>query len=203
LRLSGLERHELPFRLCPIILGRNGLTVAPERAANNPHYLLPRLPASRAAGYPGRQRVQFAQHNYCARRQLGLAGSLVYRYRGRQLIANRPFVSWPSVATDFPACGASSRTTVRKVTRDGPPPGLTFCASRLCGEPWPVVGDLMALVGGQRLNRPGFDALSSFSASASLFLGANGDRITRGTPQYRVLRELTNASVNGERPSGA
>jgi site-specific recombinase XerC len=38
-----------------------------------------------------------------------------------------------------------------------------------------------------RKRSPGADRLSSFSATAPLFLGADGERITRGTLQYRIL----------------
>jgi site-specific recombinase XerD len=47
------------------------------------------------------------------------------------------------------------------------------------------------------------DALSSFSPAAPLFLGADGERITRGTLQYRILRAFKKAGINGERASGA
>jgi hypothetical protein len=47
------------------------------------------------------------------------------------------------------------------------------------------------------------DALSSFSPTAPLFLGADGERITRGTPQYRILRAFKKAGINGERASRA
>ena len=47
------------------------------------------------------------------------------------------------------------------------------------------------------------DPLKSFAATAPLFVGADGNRITRGTLQYRVLRAFKKAGVNGERPSGA
>jgi len=47
------------------------------------------------------------------------------------------------------------------------------------------------------------DALSSFSPTAPLFLGADGERITRGTLQYRILRAFKKAGINGQRASGA
>lgn len=47
------------------------------------------------------------------------------------------------------------------------------------------------------------DALSSFSPNAPLFVGADGDRITRGTLQYRILRAFKKAGINGERATGA
>lgn len=42
-----------------------------------------------------------------------------------------------------------------------------------------------------------------FPPNAPLFLGANGERITRGTLQYRLLRAFKRAGINGERASGA
>ena len=42
-----------------------------------------------------------------------------------------------------------------------------------------------------------------FSPNAPLFLGADGERITRGTLQYRLLRAFKKAGINGERASGA
>jgi integrase len=47
------------------------------------------------------------------------------------------------------------------------------------------------------------DTLSKFSPTAPLFVGTDGERITRGTLQYRILRTLKKAGINGERPSGA
>lgn len=47
------------------------------------------------------------------------------------------------------------------------------------------------------------DAVASFSPTAPLFLGADGERITRGTLQYRLLRAFKKAGINGERASGA
>lgn len=43
----------------------------------------------------------------------------------------------------------------------------------------------------------------SFPATAPLFVGADGERITRGTLQYRILRAFKKAGINGERPPGA
>jgi site-specific recombinase XerD len=54
-----------------------------------------------------------------------------------------------------------------------------------------------------RRRASGIDAPSSFSPTAALFVGADGDRITRGTLQYRVLRAFKKAGINGERASGA
>jgi integrase len=47
------------------------------------------------------------------------------------------------------------------------------------------------------------DAQSAFSPTAPLFLGADGERIPRGTLQYRILRAFKKAGINGERASGA
>jgi site-specific recombinase XerD len=47
------------------------------------------------------------------------------------------------------------------------------------------------------------DPVSSFAPTAPLFLGADGERITRGTLQYRILRAFKKAGINGERASGA
>lgn len=47
------------------------------------------------------------------------------------------------------------------------------------------------------------NALTSFSPTAPLFLGADGARITRGTLQYRILRAFKKAGINGERARGA
>jgi site-specific recombinase XerD len=54
-----------------------------------------------------------------------------------------------------------------------------------------------------RRRASGFDAPSSFSPTAALFVGADGERITRGTLQYRILRAFKKAGINGERASGA
>lgn len=45
--------------------------------------------------------------------------------------------------------------------------------------------------------------LERFSPSAALFVGADGDRITRGTLQYRLVRAFKKAGLDGERLSGA
>jgi site-specific recombinase XerD len=45
--------------------------------------------------------------------------------------------------------------------------------------------------------------LAAFGPSAPLFVGTNGERITRGTLQYRILRAFKRAGINGERVSGA
>lgn len=54
-----------------------------------------------------------------------------------------------------------------------------------------------------RRRASGGDAPGSFSPTAALFVGADGERITRGTLQYRVLRAVKKAGINGERASGA
>ena len=48
-----------------------------------------------------------------------------------------------------------------------------------------------------------YGAPINFSPNAALFVGADGERITRGTLQYRVLRAFKKAGINGERASGA
>jgi site-specific recombinase XerC len=45
--------------------------------------------------------------------------------------------------------------------------------------------------------------LGAWPAAAPLFVGRDGERITRGTLQYRVLRAFRNAGLNGQRPPGA
>ncbi|BBY46820.1 hypothetical protein MARA_02500 (plasmid) [Mycolicibacterium arabiense] len=45
--------------------------------------------------------------------------------------------------------------------------------------------------------------LAGFGPTAPLFVGSNGERITRGTLQYRILRAFKKAGINGERASGA
>jgi site-specific recombinase XerD len=54
-----------------------------------------------------------------------------------------------------------------------------------------------------RRRTAGDDPLSRFSPTAALFIGADGQRITRGTLQYRVLRAFKKAGLDGERPAGA
>jgi site-specific recombinase XerD len=54
-----------------------------------------------------------------------------------------------------------------------------------------------------RRRSSGGDGASSFSPTAPLFVGANGDRITRGTLQYRILRAFKKAGINGARAPGA
>jgi integrase/recombinase XerC len=45
--------------------------------------------------------------------------------------------------------------------------------------------------------------LAAWSLSAPLFVGADGDRISRGTLQYRVLRAFRRAGIDGDRARGA
>jgi site-specific recombinase XerD len=45
-------------------------------------------------------------------------------------------------------------------------------------------------------------SLGRWSTTSPLFVGSNGERITRGTLQYRVLRAFKKASIDGERARG-
>jgi site-specific recombinase XerD len=45
--------------------------------------------------------------------------------------------------------------------------------------------------------------LAAWSPSAALFVGADGDRISRGTLQYRVLRAFRRAGIDADRARGA
>jgi len=45
--------------------------------------------------------------------------------------------------------------------------------------------------------------LAAWSPTAPLFVGAGGDRISRGTLQYRVLRAFRRAGIDGDRARGA
>ncbi|RFZ55761.1 recombinase [Mycobacterium liflandii] len=54
-----------------------------------------------------------------------------------------------------------------------------------------------------RRRSAGTDILSCFSPKTPLFLGADGERITRGTLQYRILRAFKKAGIDSERSSGA
>ena len=45
--------------------------------------------------------------------------------------------------------------------------------------------------------------LAAWPPNAPLFVGDNGERITRGTLQYRVLRAFKKAGIDGERARGA
>jgi site-specific recombinase XerD len=51
--------------------------------------------------------------------------------------------------------------------------------------------------------RQGAVGLARWPPTAALFVGGDGERITRGTLQYRVLRAFKNAGLNGERARGA
>ncbi|KPN44909.1 recombinase [Mycobacterium intracellulare subsp. chimaera] len=44
--------------------------------------------------------------------------------------------------------------------------------------------------------------LAAWPATAALFVGSDGQRITRGTLQYRVLRAFKKAGLNGQRAQG-
>jgi site-specific recombinase XerD len=45
--------------------------------------------------------------------------------------------------------------------------------------------------------------LAAWSSAAPLFVGADGDRITRGTLQYRVLKAFRRAGIDADRARGA
>jgi integrase len=45
--------------------------------------------------------------------------------------------------------------------------------------------------------------LAAWPSNAPLFVGSDGERITRGTVQSRVLRAYKKAGLNGQRPRGA
>lgn len=47
------------------------------------------------------------------------------------------------------------------------------------------------------------EGVTAWSPNAPLFVGTDGERITRGTLQYRVLRAFKKAGINGERVRGA
>jgi len=51
--------------------------------------------------------------------------------------------------------------------------------------------------------RPTSGALAAWPATAPLFVGRDGQRITRGTLQYRVLRAFKKAGLNSHRAAGA
>lgn len=50
--------------------------------------------------------------------------------------------------------------------------------------------------------RPTKGGLGAWPAAAPLFVGSDGQRITRGTLQYRVLRAFKKAGLNGQRAPG-
>lgn len=54
-----------------------------------------------------------------------------------------------------------------------------------------------------RTRSPGANPLSALSPKAPLFVGADGERITRGTLQYRILRAFKKAGINSDRSPGA
>ena len=54
----------------------------------------------------------------------------------------------------------------------------------------------------KRRSSPGRE-LAAWPAAAPLFVGADGERITRGTLQYRVLRAFRRAGIDAERARGA
>lgn len=51
--------------------------------------------------------------------------------------------------------------------------------------------------------RRGRAGISAWPASAALFVGTDGERITRGVLQYRVLRAFKKAGMNSQRARGA
>ena len=52
-------------------------------------------------------------------------------------------------------------------------------------------------------SRPASTGMGAWPATAALFVGSDGERITRGVLQYRVLRAFKKASLNDQRPRGA
>jgi integrase len=56
---------------------------------------------------------------------------------------------------------------------------------------------------GSAKHRRGASGLPAWPATAALFVGTDGERISRGTLQYRVLRAFKKAGLNGERARGA
>jgi site-specific recombinase XerD len=55
---------------------------------------------------------------------------------------------------------------------------------------------------GSTKRRPSKGGLAGWPAAAPLFVGSDGQRITRGTLQYRVLRAFKKAGLNSQRASG-
>jgi site-specific recombinase XerD len=51
--------------------------------------------------------------------------------------------------------------------------------------------------------RSAADHLAAWRSNTALFVGTDGNRITRGTLQYRVLRAFRRAGIESERPRGA
>ncbi|RFZ12625.1 Tyrosine recombinase XerD [Mycobacterium marinum] len=56
---------------------------------------------------------------------------------------------------------------------------------------------------GGRKRRTAARGLAAWVATAPLFVGSDGERITRGTLQYRVLRAFRKAGLDGQRARGA
>lgn len=54
----------------------------------------------------------------------------------------------------------------------------------------------------KRRSSPG-SGLAAWPPTAPLFVGSDGDRMTRGTLQYRVLRAFRRAGIDGDRARGA
>jgi integrase/recombinase XerC len=76
---------------------------------------------------------------------------------------------------------------------------------------WALVQVLERYLGGRaarfpatakRRSSPG-GGLAAWPAAAPLFVGSDGDRITRGTLQYRVLRAFRRAGIDADRARGA
>ncbi|MGV7301750.1 tyrosine-type recombinase/integrase [Mycobacterium kansasii] len=55
---------------------------------------------------------------------------------------------------------------------------------------------------GSSKRRSNNGGLNRWPATAPLFVGSNGERMTRGTLQYRVLRAFKKAGLNGQRAAG-
>lgn len=56
---------------------------------------------------------------------------------------------------------------------------------------------------GSTKRRSNAGGLGAWSTTAPLFVGSDGERITRGTLQYRVLRAFRKAGLDGQRARGA
>ena len=55
---------------------------------------------------------------------------------------------------------------------------------------------------GSTKRRPASGGIAAWPAAAALFVGSDGQRITRGTLQYRVLRASKKAGLNSQRAAG-
>ena len=55
---------------------------------------------------------------------------------------------------------------------------------------------------GRTKRRPATGGLAAWPTTAPLFVGSDGQRITRGTLQYRVLRAFKKAGLNSQRAAG-